>query len=242
MGHALVMTSTRTAAAVLFDVDGTLVDTNYLHTVCWGEALRQHGHDVPHALIHRAVGMAGDQLLDHLLGEGRDRDADDSISAARLTLYRTYWGRLTPLPGAVELLRACHERGAQVVLASSAAGEELDALRSALDADDAIDLATTSDDAESGKPAPDIVQTALDKAGVAPDRAVLIGDSVWDGHAAARAGVGFIALESGGTSADELRRAHAVEVHTDAAELHHRLGQSRLMALLTGAELPGAGA
>ena len=79
------------------------------------------------------------------------------------------------------------------------------------------------------------MQTALDKAGVSADRAVMIGDSVWDGHAAARAGVAFVALTCGGTSADELRSAHAVEIHEDPAELHLRLGASRIMTLLNSA-------
>jgi phosphoglycolate phosphatase-like HAD superfamily hydrolase len=90
--------------AVLFDVDGTLVDTSYLHAVCWREAFAQAGHEVPMALLHRAIGMGSDLLLDKLLPADRDPGADDAISAAHSALYSVYWSRLRPLPGAVDLL------------------------------------------------------------------------------------------------------------------------------------------
>src|SRR5207245_913153 len=147
--------------------------------VCWAEALRQGGHDVPMATVHRAIGMGSDELLDHLVGRDRDRDADDALDAAHLTLYKQYWGRLRPLPGAADLVRRTAATGLRVVLASSASAEELAALRSALDADDAISAATSSTDAESGKPAPDILEAALEQCGLAPERVVLVGDAVW---------------------------------------------------------------
>ncbi len=104
------------AAGVLFDVDGTLVDTPYLHAITWWEALHQAEHHVPMATIHRAIGMGSDKLLDHLLGPLRDRNADDALRDAHLALYKQYWGRLVPLPGAVDLLRVCHGNGLRVVL------------------------------------------------------------------------------------------------------------------------------
>jgi HAD superfamily hydrolase (TIGR01509 family) len=213
-------------AGVVFDVDGTLVDTNFLHTVCWSEALRQKGHDVPSSIIHRAMGMAGDLLLDHLLGSGRDHADDDEMTSSHLALYRQYWGRLRPLPGAADLLRGCADLDLRVVLATSASDEELDALRSALGADDVIEFATTSEDADTGKPAPDIVQEALRRAELDPDQAVLVGDSVWDGRAAHHAGVAFIGLGCGGTSEGELRSAHAREIWSDPRALLMNLGRS----------------
>ena len=218
-------------AGVLFDVDGTLVDTTFLHAVCWAEALRQHGHDIPMANVHHAIGMSTGHLLSRCLGDDRDTDQDDLLDAAHKTLYKQWWGRLRPLPGAADLLRACAARGLRVVLASSASDEELGALRSALDADDAIDVATSADDADSGKPAPDILQAALDSSGLAPDRAVFVGDAVWDGHAAQRAGLTFIGVACGGTPADELRAAGAVEAWRDPAELLENLEKSVLGGL-----------
>jgi len=215
-------------SGVLFDVDGTLVDTTYLHAVCWGESLRQHGHDVTTADIHHAIGMASGELLTALLGEDRDRDADDALKDAHLTLYRQWWGRLVPLPGAADLLRACSDRGLDVVLASSASEEELAALTSALDADDAITEATSSADADAGKPAPDILQAALEQTGLAAERVVFVGDAVWDGEAAQRAGVTFVGLTCGGTPESELRAAGAVEVWRDPAELKEHFADSAL--------------
>jgi HAD superfamily hydrolase (TIGR01509 family) len=225
-------TDTDRPAGVLFDVDGTLVDTTYLHAVCWGEALRQAGHDVPMATVHRAIGMGSDELLDHLLGEKRDKSGDESMTTVHLTLYKQYWGRLRPLPGARDLLRECAGRGLRVVLASSAAQEELEALRSALDADDAITAATSSTDADSGKPSPDILQAAMDDTGLAAERVVFVGDAVWDGAAAQRAGVPFVGLTCGGTSEPELRAAGAVEVWRDPAQLLARLDVSVLGSLV----------
>jgi HAD superfamily hydrolase (TIGR01509 family) len=214
--------------AALFDVDGTLVDTTYLHAVCWAEALRQHEHVLPMATIHHAIGMGSDRLLDHLLGEDRDRSEDDALDAAHLTLYQQHWGRLRPLPGAAELLRRCAREGLAVVLASSASEGELHALRSALDADDAITAATSASEAEGSKPAPDILQVALDKAGSAAADSVFVGDAVWDGYAAARAGTPFIALTCGGTSAAELYEAGALEVWRDPADLLEHFADSAL--------------
>lgn len=214
--------------AVLFDVDGTLVDTNYLHVVAWWEAFRQYGHQVSMAEIHRAIGKGSDKLLDHLLPDDRDREDDSAISAAHLALYAPYWPRLRAFNGAADLLRACAAAGQRVVLASSANEREMRALRAAIDADDAIAAITSSDDAEQSKPAPDIVHTALDRAGVPPERAVFVGDAVWDVHACGKAGVPCVAVLTGGVGADELRAAGAVEVHQGPAALLRALPDSAL--------------
>ena len=103
---------------VLFDVDGTLVDTTYLHTVSWWEALRQADHRVPMAHIHRSIGMGSDKLLDHLLGPERNRAADGRLREAHDGFFGEYWERLVPLPGAADLLRACAASGLRVVLAT----------------------------------------------------------------------------------------------------------------------------
>ncbi|MEV4756528.1 HAD family hydrolase [Micromonospora sp. NPDC049559] len=218
-------------AGVLFDVDGTLVDTTYLHTVSWWEALRRAGHDVPMAQLHRAIGMGGDRLLEHLLGPERDRDADEEIRAGHDDLFAGYFDRLRPLPGAVDLLRECAARGLRVVLASSAAQRELTALRAALDADDVVAAATSSDDARESKPAPDILAAALDRSGVDPQRAVCVGDSVWDVVAAGRLGIPCIGLTCGGTSRGELAGAGAAAVFDDPAALLAALESSPLATL-----------
>lgn len=214
--------------AVLFDVDGTLVDTTYLHTVCWWQALLDHGHTVAMAEIRHAIGMGSGELLSHLLGDDRDREQDPELDAAHLTLYRRHWGELRPFAGVADLLRSCAERGLQVVLATSASSAEFDALRGAIDADDAIAEATTADDAERAKPAPDVLGAALERAGVPAERAVFVGDSVWDGHAAAKAGVRFVAVTCGGTPAAQLHESGAVEVFRDPADLLRHFEESQL--------------
>ncbi|MGA3489157.1 HAD family hydrolase [Micromonosporaceae bacterium DT55] len=218
-------------AGVLFDVDGTLVDTTYLHTVSWAEALRQAGRPISMARIHRAIGMGSDKLLDHLLGDDRDRGGDDALRTVHDELMAGYASRLQPLPGAVELLRACARRGLRVVLASSAAEHELAKLRGVLDAEDVIDAATSSADAQVSKPAPDILVAALDRAGLDRSRVIFVGDSVWDVQAAGRIGVACIALTCGGTSRAELAQAGAVAVYEDPAQLLSDLDRTPLAAL-----------
>jgi HAD superfamily hydrolase (TIGR01509 family) len=209
----------RSVRAALFDVDGTLVDTNYLHAVTWWQAFGQARYGVSMADIHRAIGMGSDQMLGKLLPSDRDTDADADLRAAHSALYATYWSRLRPLPGAADLLRACKDRGLAVVLASSADEPEFNALRAALDAEDAIDAATFAGDVESSKPAPDLIQVALDRVGVPAQEAVFTGDTVWDVYACQKAGVPCIGLLSGGISRDELAAAGAAEVYPGPADL-----------------------
>jgi HAD superfamily hydrolase (TIGR01549 family) len=218
------------ADAVIFDVDGTLVDTNYLHAVCWWEAFRQYEQHVDMADIHRAIGMGSDKLLDHLLPDDRDRDSDDDMRAAHKSLYAVFWTRLRAFDGAADLLRACAGKGMKVVLASSASSRELGALRAALDADDAVTDATSSSEAGESKPAPDLVAIALDRAGVPPGRAVFVGDAVWDVYACRKAGVPCVAVLTGGLGADELREAGAVAVYDDVADLLRHFEDSPLTA------------
>ena len=221
----------RSVRAALFDVDGTLVDSNYLHAVTWWQAFGQAGYGVSMANIHRAIGMGSDQMLGKLLPSDRDTDADADLRAAHSALYATYWSRLRPLPGAADLLRACKERGLAVVLASSADEPEFNALRAALDAEDAIDAATFAGDVESSKPAPDLIQAALDRVGVPAQEAVFTGDTVWDVQACQKAEVPCIGLLSGGISRDELVAAGAAEVYPGPADL---------LAALRGSLLGGA--
>lgn len=209
--------------AVLFDVDGTLVDTTYLHTVCWWQAFVEAGHRVASVRIRGAIGMGSDQLLPHLLGHDPDPDEARALSARHDALFRPYWDTLQPTNGAADLVRACAGRGSAVVLASSAKQPELQALRRAINADDAIAAATTADDVSTSKPAPDLVQRALQLAAVPPGEAVYVGDTVWDVAAAHQAGVVCVALTCGGTTLEELRAAGADEVYQDPADLLHQL-------------------
>ncbi|MDX2819297.1 HAD family hydrolase [Streptomyces sp. PA03-5A] len=212
--------------AALFDMDGTLVDTNYLHAVSWWEAFRQAGHTVSMADIHRCIGMGSDHLLERLLGRERDRSEDATISGAHKALYGAYGPALAPLDGAADLLRAVAARGFRVVLATSADGKELAVMRAALDADDVIADATSKDDVDASKPAPDLVAQALERAGVPANRAVFVGDTVWDIEAAGKAGVPCVALLSGGIGRAELEEAGAAAVHRDPRDMLTSLDSS----------------
>jgi HAD superfamily hydrolase (TIGR01509 family) len=205
--------------AAVFDVDGTLVDTNHLHVTAWWEAFRQAGHQVPMHAVHRAVGLPSTDLIAHLLGEDRDTDQDGQLSAAHKALYGQYFDRLPALPDAGELLRRLAGDGWKVVLATSAGGAELSALRRAIDADDAITATASADDVDAGKPAPEPVQHALELAGVPAERAVFVGDTVWDMSAGSKAGVRCVGVLCGGIPRADLLDAGADAVYADPAAL-----------------------
>ncbi|WP_411147754.1 HAD family hydrolase [Streptomyces sp. A30] len=214
--------------AAVFDVDGTLVDTNHLHVTTWWEAFRQAGHRVPMHAVHRAVGLGSTDLVAHLLGDDRDKDQDAQLSAAHKALYGQYFDRLPALQDAGRLLRRLDQRGWRVVLATSASGAELDALRRAIDADDAIAATASADDVEEGKPAPEPVQHALDLAEVPAERAVFVGDTVWDMRAGSRAGVRCVGLLCGGIPRADLEEAGAAAIYADPADLLASLAESPL--------------
>ncbi len=203
--------------SILLDVDGTLVDSNYLHVDAWAQAFARHGHTVPGWRIHRALGMGGDKLVSELIGERAAAEIGEAASDDHDQLFAERIGEVQPLPGAHDLLATLRERSLVVVLASSAKEDEVTHYVDLLGARDLVDAWTTSDDVESTKPDPDLLQVAIERAGV--PAIAMIGDSIWDCHAAANARLPTLALISGGISADELRAAGAYSVHRDAADL-----------------------
>lgn len=206
------------APAVLFDVDGTLVDSNYLHVYAWLRAFAAEEVPVDSWRIHRCIGMDGTTLVRTLAGDTSQRVLD-ALKDRHSEFYRETASLLAPLPGARDLLRRVAQLGLQVVLATSAPEDELQMLRDVLDCDDAVAAVTSSQDVDTAKPDPDIVAVALDRAGVSADDAVFVGDAVWDCEAARRAGVPSIGVLSGGVSRAELRDAGAQDVFEDAGEL-----------------------
>jgi HAD superfamily hydrolase (TIGR01509 family) len=218
---------TASTAGVLVDCDGTLLDTNYLHALAWSRALRELGEWAPMNAIHRLVGMGGDQLVPELLGH--DLEGGD---AAHDRHYATLKDDIRAFPGADTFLRRMHDAGLVVVLASSASEDDLDDMRKVLGADDAIDEVVNADDVETSKPDPEIFDVARDKAGI--DRALVlaVGDSVWDVQAARAAGMGCVAVESGGSSRHELGEAGALAVYRDVEELGNQLRTSPIGRLI----------
>ncbi|MGK3957711.1 HAD family hydrolase [Arthrobacter sp. R4] len=224
---------------VLFDVDGTLVDSSYFHTLAWWQAFRQQGYDVPMASIHHCVGMGGDRLVDSLLPSGRDKDSDAEILASHAAIFASNWPALRAFDGARDLLAQCHAGGLAVALASSARTQDLLATRRTLGADAHIHAATSANDAKASKPAPDILIAALEALGVRPADAVYVGDAVWDMQAAAALGIPAIAVTCGGTSAAELRDAGAVQVYAGPRDLLENLQDSAIGSLLTASSPVG---
>ncbi len=219
--------------AVLFDVDGTLVDSNYLHVYAWQRAFDAEGIPVAAWKIHRCIGMDGSTLVRTLSNEA-PADVQDRLSDGHSRHYRDTTPLLSPLPGARALLRRVAELGLQVVLASSAPEDELEVLLKVLDCDDVITETTSSRDVDTAKPEPGIVQVALDRAGVDADHAVFVGDAVWDAHAARAAGVPCIGVLSGGISRGELQAAGASPIFADPQDLLEHLDSTRIAALAPG--------
>lgn len=219
---------------VLFDVDGTLVDSTYFHTLAWWHGFRRFGHDVRMNEIHRLVGMGGQKIVEHLLGPGRHVSQDSEILDTHAAVFSTFWPHLRPFDGARALLRQCKSSGLTVVLASSARQQDLDVLRAVIGADKVIDAATSSADAKESKPAPDILVAALEAGGLDASEVVFVGDAVWDVQAASAIGIPTVGLASGGYSAAELREAGAVEVHPSPRELLEGFGESEIGRRLKG--------
>jgi HAD superfamily hydrolase (TIGR01509 family) len=213
-------------AGVLFDVDGTLVDTNYLHTLAWSRAFRQSGEWAPMNAIHRLVGMGGDNLIPELLGHESPQAAE-----ARTACYRDLIDEARVFPGARDLVAAVHDRGLATVLATSSPSDELDTLLELLEIDEFLDAKTTADDIDRSKPSPEVFLTAMSNASLDPARTLAIGDSIWDVEAARDAGIGCIGVESGGFSRHELSEAGAVHVYRDVKEIFDQLRTTPLATL-----------
>ena len=209
-------------------MDGTLMDTNYLHCLAWSRAFRDAGEWAPMNAIHRLIGMGADQLVPELLGHDSPASA-----AARTGRYAELQSEVRAFPGARDLLHRIHDLGVAVVLATSAPENELAYLRAILDADAAIDGQTTADQVSSSKPDPEVFLNAMENASIDPRRALAVGDSVWDIRAARSAGIACITVETGGFSQHELSEAGSIQVYRDVGELLSQLFTSPVASLLT---------
>jgi phosphoglycolate phosphatase-like HAD superfamily hydrolase len=218
------------APVVLFDVDGTLTDTNYLHTLAWRRAFLDNGHDVASWRIHRLIGASGTKLMEDCIGT-----ADEDVKSAWRAHFDELVPEVRPFPGARDLLRAVQDCGGVAVLATSSPEDLVEHHLRALDLEES-DLGgiTTDTDVAEAKPAPDVFLAALDAAGGEATRAVVVGDTGWDLQAARAAGISALAVRTGGWGHDELVQAGAVEVHEDVGTLCRDLDTSVLGDLLRG--------
>lgn len=215
--------SSQPSAAVLFDLDGTLCDTNYLHAVAWKRAFDEH-HIYAHTVdLHRLIGMGSDQLMQTAAG-----GESDGLLESYERHFEEFASDIQAFPGASELLRATADLGARVVLASSAGPTMLKRLRKAIDAEDVLHAVTAADDVEATKPAPDIFSVAMKRSEQGPEACIAIGDTVWDVKAAGAAGIKCIGVLTGGISRPDLLEAGAVEVYKDVQDLLEHLNESAI--------------
>jgi phosphoglycolate phosphatase len=214
---------------VVLDLDGTLVDSVYVHALAWKEAFREVGVDIPTYRLHRAVGMGGDRLVAAVAREVVEDAMGDVVRKLHDDLFRHRRGEVHALDGAPELLTACHEAGLRLVVASSSKPEDTDGLLALVEGSFVIGEVVTGDEGPS-KPAPDLVEQALERAG--SRHAFMVGDAVWDVESAARAGIPCVGVLTGGYSEAELRGAGAVAVHETPREVASAL--PRLLDQIAG--------
>ena len=214
-------------AAVLLDVDGTLLDTNYLHVMAWWESFVAEGHAVSCFDIHRNIGRGSADLVEQLVGT-----SDDAVVEGHSERWAQVRDRMQPFHRAAELHRVCAERGLRVVWATSGSPDDVEAFRKVLGVDDVVHGVVDTGDIENSKPAPDVVRAALETAGVPAERAVMVGDTVYDIRAAKAAGVPCIALLGGGIGEKELTDEGPAAVYGNCSELLDAFDSSPLGALL----------
>jgi phosphoglycolate phosphatase-like HAD superfamily hydrolase len=215
------------AVCAVFDIDGTLVDSNYQHVVAWHRAFRRYDVTVPLWQIHRHMGMGGDKLVPTVAGDDVESAHGDELRDAYKEEFDAMIGEVEPMPGAIELLKAVKEAGAELVLASSGKPDHVDHFLDLLQARDIADAWTSSGEVENTKPEPDLLSVAVGK--LQGSDAVTFGDATWDCLAAGKLGLPAVTLRTGGFGVDELREAGAVEVFESLDDMRENL--DRLLAL-----------
>ncbi len=211
---------------VLLDVDGTLIDSTYHHALAWHRAFAQHGHLIPMWRLHRAIGMGGDRLVAAVAGDDVEERLGDQLREAEKREYEQLLSEVRPFDRADALITALHDRGWLVALASSGQEDNTRAAIDLLGGDGPLDGWTSSQDAETSKPAPDILLAALEQVG--GHAAVCVGDSTYDVEAAAAVGWGCIGVRTGGFGVAELIEAGAMRVFADVADLLDHLDDTPL--------------
>ena len=209
------------ADTAIFDVDGTLVDTNYQHALAWFRALRRFDITRPMWRIHRGIGMGGDLFVPAVAGPEAEEAHGDELRAAWAEEFDELIGEVQPFDGAHELLSEVKERGFRLVLASSGKKKHVEAFLDLIDGTALADAWTTSDDVENSKPEPDIVSAALAK--VDGTSGIMVGDSIYDAQAAAKLGIPTLGVRTGGFSVGELQEAGVLQVFDSLVAFRYAL-------------------
>jgi HAD superfamily hydrolase (TIGR01549 family) len=216
--------------SVIFDIDGTLVDSVDLHARAWQEAFRHFGYDVSFEDVRHQIGKGSDKLIPHFLPPKEVRHVGEELDKFRTDLWKSkYLSQVKPFPKVRELFERIHHDGKRIVLASSAKGDELDIYKKIANIEDLVEKETSSDDVESSKPDPDIIHAALQKLGNSnPNTTMMVGDTPYDAEAAKKAGVETIGMLCGGFPEDELHDAGCTAIYQDPADLLHQYARSVL--------------
>jgi HAD superfamily hydrolase (TIGR01549 family) len=214
------------AVAAILDIDGTLVDSNYQHAIAWHRAFAEQGITLPVWRLHRHIGLGGDRYVAAVAGDEVERRCGDAVREAEAQAFAELIAEVSPLERARELIVELKRRGRPVILASSAKAAEAEHYVDLLEVREIVDGWTTSADVDEAKPAPDLVEAALDRAAGPP--AVMVGDTTWDVEAAARAGLETICLLSGGFGEAELSGSGAIAVYESPAALLDALDSTPL--------------
>ena len=216
--------------AVIFDVDGTLIDSVDVHAQAWQDAFRDYGHDIGFAQIRGQIGKGGDQLMPVFIDPAELEQKGEELEQHRgRILKERYLPRVTAFPKVRDLFERLRADGTRIVLASSAKADELEQYKRLARIEDLIDAETSSDDAEKSKPHPDIFQAALQRLGdVRPEDAVVVGDTPYDAEAAGKAGLRTVGLLCGGFPEQSLREAGCIAIYKDPADLLAQYDRSPL--------------
>jgi len=203
---------------VIFDIDGTLVDSNDAHAQSWVDTFAEAGYDVPFDVVRPLIGMGADKLLPKSVGISKDSEEGKQLTERRSKIFRErYLPQLRPLEGSRELVLRVRSDGLKAIVATSAKDEELKGLLKAAQVEDLMEEKATASDAKRSKPDPDIVHAAIEESDIPPKHLVMIGDTPYDIEAAAKAEVRTIAFRSGGWNDEELQGA--LEIYDGPADL-----------------------
>lgn len=216
--------------AVLCDIDGTLVESNWLHAAAWKDAFAAYGIDVDLEEVRRQIGKGGDELIPVFVPPGRLEKIEKPLKEQRKHIFQANYLRgVKPFPKVRELLLRMKASSIRVSLASSADKDDLEIYKKIANIDDLVEVGSSADDADRAKPHPDIFEATLKKLNLTPDKVLALGDTPYDAQAAAKAGISTIGVTTGGWSEKELLQAGCIEVYQDVAELLQKFEQSAFM-------------
>jgi len=216
--------------AVLCDIDGTLVESNWLHAEAWQRAFAEMGILLDRETVRRQIGKGGDELIPVFVPWWKRDAVEEPLKRYREWLFRTdFLAQVKPLPKAREFAEELKQRGIRFALASSAKKNDLEDYKRIMHVEDLVDDATSADDVDRAKPHPDVFSATLKRLGLKAKDCIALGDTPYDAESAGKAGLRTIGVETGGWTQDELMDAGCVEVYASVADLLERIDESAIL-------------